>query len=89
MNAMSVTEIRTILKSLPIYADVYERVGTLNNVSSILYCMDIEQVPTDIRKKIFDKGEHSHLYEDFIDFTNHKNLFIINSSSFPVISLEF
>ena len=89
MNAMSDTEICTILKSLPIYADVYERVGTLNNASSIIYCMDIEQVPTDIRKKIFDKGEHSFLYEDFIDFTNHKNLFIINSSSFPVISLEF
>ena len=86
---MSETEIFGILKNLPIYEDVYERVGTLNKAFYELYCIDVNRTPIDIRKKIFEKEENSDLYADFIDFTNHKNLFIMNSSSFPVISLEF
>ena len=90
VKAMNDDEICRILKNLDIYEDVYERVGSLNNASNdLLYCINVDQTPQDIREKIFDKGENSYLYKDFIDFANHKNLFIMNSSSFPVISLEF
>lgn len=81
-DAISDKEIRRILKSLPIYKDIYERIDALTNCKA--NCIDIQSLPEIIRVNLFDIGNNSSLYEDILDFVNQTNLFIINKSSYPV-----
>jgi hypothetical protein len=59
-DAISDIEIRRILKSLPIYQDIYERIDVLTNFKA--NCIDIQSLPEIIRVNLFDIGNDSSLY---------------------------
>ena len=82
-NSIQEFRIRSILRNLPIYEDIFKRFGTLNNVDS--YFIDTSQVPFFIKEKVFT-GSNTY-YEDLLDFANHTKLNIMRKESYSVLVL--
>ena len=82
-DSISDTEIRRILKNLPIYEDLFGRFEALYNIKS--YCIDISQLPTTIKENVFDSG--ATYYEDLLDFANSMKMHIMRKGTYSVFVL--
>lgn len=82
-DSISDTEIRRILKKLPIYEDIFGRFEALYNIKA--YCIDISQLPITIKENVFDSG--ATYYEDLLDFANSMKLHIMRKGSYSVLVL--
>ena len=83
-NSIQEFRIRSILRNMPIYEDIFKRFGTLNNVDS--YFIDMNQLPFFIKEKVFFTGFNTY-FEDLLDFANHTNLNIMSKESYLVVVL--
>jgi hypothetical protein len=82
-NSIQEFRIRSILRNMPIYEDIFKRFGTLNNVDS--YFIDMSQLPFFIKEKVFT-GSNTY-FEDLLDFANHTNMNIMSKGSYSVVVL--